>query len=166
MCYAVLICITLHAVTVWTVCVQALHQQTAPGTGLDSDSDGDEHEDCTGLLFVPIFPGQPQFYGFYRSLYRCPDKFGSGRQMSRFLPSHKIHFRQSILIFFHLTWQMGRRHVHFSVTKINKHFQLERDFRNFHYLSPHTATFHIAHGPCYIVAGNVCKCVVITVKVA
>jgi hypothetical protein len=41
---------------------------------------------CTGIPFVPTFPR------FYRSLSWCPDKFGSGCQMSQFFSGHEIHF--------------------------------------------------------------------------
>jgi hypothetical protein len=41
-----------------------------------------------GIPFVPIFPVQSRIYGFYRSLSRCPDKFGLRRQMSLFPKSY------------------------------------------------------------------------------
>jgi hypothetical protein len=59
---------------------------------------------CIGVLFVPIFPGQFRFYGFYRSLSRCPHKFGSGRQISRFFSSHRNTFlRKHINVIFDIT---------------------------------------------------------------
>jgi hypothetical protein len=51
---------------------------------------------------------------------------------------------------------MGRRHVHgSSVTKIEGNFPLWRDFYTFHYLSAHTATLPVAHGPFRMLAANV-----------
>jgi hypothetical protein len=47
---------------------------------------------CTGIPFVTTFLRQSKFYGFYRSLSWCPDKFGSGCQMSQFFSGHEIHF--------------------------------------------------------------------------
>jgi hypothetical protein len=52
------------------------------------------YNDCIKHLTRAITLGIPSVPILWSVADICPDKFNSGRQMSRFFPSHKIHFWQ------------------------------------------------------------------------